>query len=299
MSLVAFFWWPFFFFFFFCPNLPHRFLDEVIHEYILPPTLLPNILLAMRTVLFPQNTIVQPVPQAPASVSARALNHTPVPGSSDIDGHNNNNHNHNAATTTTPGILPAHDSIAPPLPANYRPPPSKIVSIRRRCASSILSLVPLKIARIFFGIAPWQEQEHQTPTVNEATAPTPTPTRSHTTINTTTTTTSSTDSETGNRKSKAPENNQKKHEKEEEEAEEEEEEEEEDEEKEREKESSLLLEIIETDILDLLSDEYCNKHLIYALLETVLARIMPELRERSVCELNEDRGLRMEDVTAD
>lgn len=52
-----------------------------------------------------------------------------------------------------------------------------------------------------------------------------------------------------------------------------------------------LLEMIEADLLDLLEDDYCNKHLIYAILETVLAKVLPELTERSVSELMEDRGV--------
>lgn len=52
-----------------------------------------------------------------------------------------------------------------------------------------------------------------------------------------------------------------------------------------------FLEAIETDLLDLLADEYCNKHLVYSIIETVLARVLPELTERSVEDLMEDRGV--------
>lgn len=52
-----------------------------------------------------------------------------------------------------------------------------------------------------------------------------------------------------------------------------------------------LLEAIETDLLDLLADEYCNKHLVYSIIETVLAEVLPELAERSVEDLMEDRGV--------
>lgn len=45
------------------------------------------------------------------------------------------------------------------------------------------------------------------------------------------------------------------------------------------------------DLLDLFADEYCNKHLVYAIIETVLVRVLPELGERSVRELMEDRGV--------
>ena len=52
-----------------------------------------------------------------------------------------------------------------------------------------------------------------------------------------------------------------------------------------------LLQAIETDLLDLLADEYCNKHLVFSIIETVLARLLPELAERSVEDLMEDRGV--------
>jgi hypothetical protein len=52
------------------------------------------------------------------------------------------------------------------------------------------------------------------------------------------------------------------------------------------------LETIESDILALFADEYCNKHLVFAIIELVLVRLLPELRERSVGELLEDRGVR-------
>lgn len=52
-----------------------------------------------------------------------------------------------------------------------------------------------------------------------------------------------------------------------------------------------FLEAIETDLLDLLADEYCNKLLVYSIIETVLARVLPELTERTVEDLMEDRGV--------
>jgi hypothetical protein len=52
-----------------------------------------------------------------------------------------------------------------------------------------------------------------------------------------------------------------------------------------------LLESIEQDLLDLFEDEYCNKHLVYSIVETVLARLLPELSKRSIADLMEDRGV--------
>jgi hypothetical protein len=52
-----------------------------------------------------------------------------------------------------------------------------------------------------------------------------------------------------------------------------------------------LLETIENDLLDIFSDQYCNKHLIYSIIEVVLAKVLPEMTERSVEDLMEDRGV--------
>lgn len=42
-------------------------------------------------------------------------------------------------------------------------------------------------------------------------------------------------------------------------------------------------------LLMVLSDEYCNKHLLYGVLELVLVRLMPELTEKGVEELWDER----------
>lgn len=52
-----------------------------------------------------------------------------------------------------------------------------------------------------------------------------------------------------------------------------------------------LLEAIESDLLEPFSDAYCNKHLIYAIIELVLIKLIPELSEQSVSSLMEDRGI--------
>lgn len=46
---------------------------------------------------------------------------------------------------------------------------------------------------------------------------------------------------------------------------------------------------IETGIVDIFSDAYCNKHLVYGILELVLVRLVPELAEKGVGELWEER----------
>lgn len=52
-----------------------------------------------------------------------------------------------------------------------------------------------------------------------------------------------------------------------------------------------LLEAIESDLLDPFSDAYCNKHLIYAIVELLLIKLIPELSEQSVSSLMEERGI--------
>ncbi|KAF4121224.1 hypothetical protein GMORB2_2186 [Geosmithia morbida] len=42
-------------------------------------------------------------------------------------------------------------------------------------------------------------------------------------------------------------------------------------------------------LLDVLSDEYCNKHLLYGILELILVRLIPELSDKSVQDLLDDR----------
>lgn len=53
------------------------------------------------------------------------------------------------------------------------------------------------------------------------------------------------------------------------------------------KEESMLEEV--EGLLMVLSDEYCNKHLMYSILELILVRLMPELSEKGVVELWDER----------
>jgi hypothetical protein len=54
-------------------------------------------------------------------------------------------------------------------------------------------------------------------------------------------------------------------------------------------EDEVILEEIERTILDVFSDAYCNKHLVYGILELILVRLLPELTEKGVWELWEER----------
>lgn len=46
-----------------------------------------------------------------------------------------------------------------------------------------------------------------------------------------------------------------------------------------------ILSEIETGVLDVFSDVYCNKHLMYSVLELVIVRLMPELADKGVVDL--------------
>lgn len=52
---------------------------------------------------------------------------------------------------------------------------------------------------------------------------------------------------------------------------------------------------IEADVLDVLDDQYLNKHLVYAILELILIRLIPELEEQPISELLAERGVVMAD----
>lgn len=50
-----------------------------------------------------------------------------------------------------------------------------------------------------------------------------------------------------------------------------------------------ILAEIESGILDVFSDAYCNKHLMYSVVELILVRLIPELTEKGIVELWEER----------
>lgn len=43
------------------------------------------------------------------------------------------------------------------------------------------------------------------------------------------------------------------------------------------------------EVLDLFGDSYCNKHLLYGVVELIVVRLMPEMGEKGVKELLEER----------
>ncbi|KAF7592571.1 hypothetical protein BBP40_012731 [Aspergillus hancockii] len=223
-----------------------RFLHETIQDHILIPTLLPKLLLASRAALFPSNARstqaaganrdCPPAPHLPAQPPASPTETNPP---NDTAGASNA-----SSSISTPSIPATTPSLSP----DQRPSAAEIASIKRRCAVSILSLVPRPIGRRFLGVPtkivighpPPERQEPLNASNEENSALSPDPLSDG------------------------------------------------------DLEESLLLTTIETEILDLFADEYCNKHLIYSIIETVLAKLLPELSERSLTELMEDRGVSLD-----
>ncbi|KAJ5364130.1 uncharacterized protein N7496_009843 [Penicillium cataractarum] len=341
-----------------------RFLRETIEEYILPPTLLPNLLLATRSALFPANA--RPTSQAPAGNTGPALAPAPQasvqppapsgksplavtvvttsapfpegsrvssPGASDAVGKSNiSSSNSNSKSSTAVGVgsggdrlqagLPPRSSTVSPSsptiatrsdidtvqqastevstgPENrLGPSPSEIAAIKRRCAASLLAVIPLKVARTLFGVPPPSSSDRtcsaatgNSPFTTSEPSPPPsldgdgggcprsslqdkgtTPSSQASPLSSSAPTLAGLTSESGDYPAaqRTDEGN---------------------EESDIDLEELYFLEAIETDLLDLLADEYCNKHLVYSIIETALARVLPELTERTVEDLMEDRGV--------
>lgn len=179
---------------------------------------------------------------------------------------------------TTPAIDTA-EKTSPDIPTGpvntNRPSTSEIAAIKRQCAVSLLALFPRSVARTLFG--------GPSPSSNDRTCSTATGNLSPSTISDPSPPSSLDEGGVRPRSSlqdsasgpisvgqDAEEN---------------------DEDSDTDLEDLSLLATIETDLLDLLADEYCNKHLIYSIIETVLAEVLPELAEHSVEDLMEDRGV--------
>ncbi|KAJ6036548.1 hypothetical protein N7540_000827 [Penicillium herquei] len=352
-----------------------RFLRETIEEYILPPTLLPNLLLATRSTLFPANArpasvavsvgnsgapVLTPHVSVPSltssgkalTISASAPSPVPNPagdkvvptgvaGNNSVDKINagsnsqvsgiglttnstssggaaasNNGGDHQLPTVAilSPGSIisePTADTnklpTASPTGSDKQPSSAvtEIAAIKRQCAANLLALIPRNIAQTFFGVpaSPRGDRTCSTTTgssslLTTSISPSP-PTekegdgghqtrRSSSQGHTRTSplisdakaasTMSRRESGAGSGETIAAEKGLPRTHEHGDEAE-------------IAPEELCLLEMIETDLLDILADEYCNKHLIYSILETVLAKVLPELAERSVADLMEDRGV--------
>lgn len=282
---------------------------------MLTPTLLPHLLLASRTTLFPSNAPPPPPPPAQGADSSRvaAQAQTQIPASpaaysstSPSAGEKDPGSlaNVNANTTGQSGApeMTTLPTVSPGEEENVSSA-QEIAIIKRQCAARLLALIPRSIARRFFGGAgnantnnadtdgeggitipiednsnndppPYSDNGHSNNSDHDQMKNGHTTTSSPTSPITSTTTSSRDDSQ------RQP---QPQHHKPlptppfDSNADQEEE--------------AFLTTTIENEFLDLLSDEYCNKHLVYSILETLLGKLLPELRERSVGGLLEDRGV--------
>ncbi|KAJ5774362.1 hypothetical protein N7457_009258 [Penicillium paradoxum] len=297
-----------------------RFLRETIEEYVLTPTLLPNLLLATRTTLFPANArpISLPAGHVGAPASAPQSVQTPTPsqrapfaaspgppiaegacdlpietvGKTNNPGNSSNSHNGGVSTSTATGP-PSYSSIAGDVPTSINEPaeaekttPSEteIAAIKRRCAASLLAVIPRSVARTFLGVpssappSPYNGDGTCSSNTSPSLAPSPSPSlgsprgSSSERANAASRSSSSISRLAGEcvaaerLRTDDPSAGM-------------------------DLEELYLLETIENDFLDLFADAYCNKHLIYAIIETVLAKVLPEMAERSVEDLLEDRGV--------
>ncbi|KAL1961341.1 hypothetical protein VTO42DRAFT_69 [Malbranchea cinnamomea] len=281
-----------------------RFLRETIQDHLLPPTLLPLLLLSIRTTLFPSNT--RPVPASPRELQ------TPEPEGM-VDSSSSRINLSSAELEGPSPQLAALQEVS----SSGHPSESNKKAIKRACAVSIASLIPRQAALAVFAVpapigskasssatipgesssssegksSPAKNQAHliQLPTSSPPTSMnTPYksgaksefgPQRDHEISGSggdqhrvasqltggkgNSNSASSTSSLAQNHNQDGGEDSQ----------------------------WELVVSAIERDILDLFSDSYCNKHLMFAIVETVLVKIVPELAEHSVAELMNERGL--------
>jgi hypothetical protein len=191
-----------------------RFLREMIDKYILTPEIVPTVLLAARTTLFPFNSRPNAAPNEKPAAQQQQQQQSVI-----------------GNVNSTPQEAQSKAGTAPSAP--------EIAAIKRQCATDILSLFPPSIAQAFFrGTVGGDTAELM---IN------------HDDVDATTATSSVVDDDDET--------------------------------------TELLLEVIETDLLDPFSDAYCNKHLIFAIIESVLVKLLPELSERGIIELMEERGV--------
>lgn len=233
-----------------------RFLYETIQDYVLTPALLPHLLLASRTALFPVNV---PAPQGAEPDRAVQLPLSMrTPTSSAAEGGKANITNKGYANTSSA------ESAGPSAP--------EIAAIRRHCAVNILALIPRPVARRLFGVVhnSSNNSNHRTIWIDDNDQ-----INSHG-YNNGYSGHNNTTNDSQKRQESGPtaggSDADREHGAEEDE-------------------DAVLVAAIENELLDMLEDEYCNKHLVYSIIETVLVRLVPELGERSVGELLEDRGV--------
>ncbi|KAL2360815.1 hypothetical protein RJZ56_006320 [Blastomyces dermatitidis] len=305
-----------------------RFLHETIQKRLFTPTLLPVLLLAIRTTLFPFNT----KPSQNANISTLSSSTGSMVPQAEV-GINSDSVGNNGRMGWTFSLTPSQPSAQLPVTLQTWSESQALSKtqenmIKRACAASILSLIPRRVALTVFCIPTLHAKNPGNKTLNlespKITSPTihsgsrepkavtgyeaqqsssssqrytaPNPRESGANFPASQPTSSPTityiQSTVTNRKSKnsagaAPiqttvlpssgyEANAGA--------------DDEDDNEETNEQEALLL-AIEHDFLDIFADKYCNKHLMYSIVETVLVKLLPEISEHGIAELMAERGV--------
>jgi len=227
----------------------------------LTPTILPGLLFTIRTTIFPSNARAPPRQNNDISPPAQQLKQgQPV-------------HSAAKADVSSPDAQDASTSDLASKPGGSTPSPSEVAAIKRRCATDILSLIPGSVAQAFFGANTENRASDFATTGADNDITNDRSSNQPTKGNDQQFSTAGDSSRDGVAAATAVDNCEEKREDDDNAAKEE------------------LLEAIETDLLDPFSDSYCNKHLIFAIIEIVLVKIIPELSEHSISGLLEERGV--------
>lgn len=253
-------------------------------------------------------TIANATPTVPVVEGARfSVETSNISAKSHNAGNNNDNNNvgsgHLPGAGLSPGSAPLSPLAVDAISTSPADPTgsentlersnSEIAAIKRRCAVSLLAVIPRSVARTFFGVPPSSNRDR---TCSAATGGSPSLTRSSPSPPSSrdeggevppsapfqdgkpgdSSTSPMSSSTTVSIPSSSDETTTQQHT---------------DDTNQLDREELYLLETIETDLLDLFADSYCNKHLIYSIIETVLAKVLPEMAERTIADLMEDRGV--------
>lgn len=250
------------------------------------------------------NAIATATPIAPVGEGARdgtVVDATESNGKSHHAGNNKNNsdvggsgvdHLASAGPAPSSGLAVGGIPTEPTVSENrHGRSNSEIAAIKRRCAASLLAVIPRNVARTFFGVPPLPSGDGTCSVARAASrnlpyyanvSSTPSSTGGAQPGLSTRTGDLSTSTQTGR---VTPPSSERGDIAEQEQTNSEEGNDGVD------AEDLFLLETIENDLLDIFADAYCNRHLIYAIIEKVLAKILPEMTERTIADLMADRGV--------
>lgn len=228
----------------------------MIDTFVLTPTVLPALLFTVRTTLFPSNARL-PRPESDVSQTGQRQQQEQAA--------------HGAAKTdvSSPDVQDESTPAPTTKPGGSTPSPSEVAAIKRQCAADILSLLPASIARALFSANTAERASEFATTGPENNRTNNRNSSEHNEINDQFPSTTDNSSRGATAAIDID-----------------------DEERQRDdNDAKELLEAIENGLLDPFSDAYCNKHLIYAIIELVLVKLIPELSEHTISSLMEERGI--------